>query len=159
LAKQGLQTINETAQNTSSHYKATWTAFKSLKKKGLIKKQNVKEYRSRKYPQYWLTMDGLVAALKNGADLHKAKENMQDVLGKHESIDLFFELAVALGKRNLPRFANLFELTEQGEFKLTKLPTMRSSRAKKILKIVKKYPMFRKGVKKSAKEILDLMEE
>jgi len=72
LAKHEPQTINETVNGIRSRqyrssYKSSWTAFNSLEKKGLIKKTDVKTYRGREYPRFWLSSAGVFMALVEGA--------------------------------------------------------------------------------------------
>ncbi|MCJ7759995.1 hypothetical protein MUP59_02495, partial [Candidatus Bathyarchaeota archaeon] len=68
LAKEGSQTKNKIALGVSRSYKPTWTALKSLKMKKLTIETDVKTYRGREYSQFWLTDDGAMVALAEGAD-------------------------------------------------------------------------------------------
>ncbi|TRZ52157.1 MAG: hypothetical protein D4S01_03400 [Dehalococcoidia bacterium] len=68
LAKSEPQTINETVKALSKSYKPTWSAFNSLQGKKLIGKVDVKEYRGRKYPLFWLTDEGIITAILEGAE-------------------------------------------------------------------------------------------
>ena len=68
LAENEPQTINETVTAISKSYKPTWVAFNSLENKKLIRKTDVKEYRGREYPRFWLTDEGMISAILEGAD-------------------------------------------------------------------------------------------
>ena len=91
LAENGPQTINETVSKIEHHYKPTWIAFQSLERKGLIKKVNVKLYRGREYPQFWLSEEGIVLAFIEGvfknALFKKAKEIYPDNKNLHAFLD------------------------------------------------------------------------
>jgi len=80
------QTVNETATTIKKEYTSTFRAFKSLKKRGLIKKTTEpKPYRGRKYPRYMLTPLGIFKARIDGADHklleQKAKDNYPEDKG------------------------------------------------------------------------------
>ena len=74
FAKSKPQTINETVTELSEsygrkkNYKPTWSAFNSLEKKKIICKTGVKEYRGREYPRFWLTVEGIITAILEGAE-------------------------------------------------------------------------------------------
>jgi len=63
LAEHGALTIMQTREKISKHYAATHRAFQSLKRKQIIKEVSTKNWKGRKYPQYWLTVKGMLAAL------------------------------------------------------------------------------------------------
>lgn len=80
LAEKGPQTINETKENISSHYKSTWMAFNSLEKKGLIHKTRDKNYRGREYPQFWLTFEGIILSALEEASINSLLKHAKDCL-------------------------------------------------------------------------------
>jgi len=80
LAKHEHQTINEInlginpPPRNKSLYKSTWTAFKALKGKSMIKEVTSKEWRGNEYPCFWLTDLGIFTALVEGADIQDLLE-------------------------------------------------------------------------------------
>jgi len=68
LAKNGPQTINQTHNSTGHDYHPTHIAFKTLEKKGIVRKGKMKYLNiGRKFPLYWLTEEGALLALIEGA--------------------------------------------------------------------------------------------
>ena len=57
------KTKREIMQLVHGHYSNTWKAVDSLVKQGLIQQVRIKEWKNRKYPQFWLTDKGLLACL------------------------------------------------------------------------------------------------
>jgi len=162
LAEEGPKTINETDKklhSSSGHYKSTNFAFHSLeKRKGLIKKYGFKEYLNRKFDTYWLTVEGLRSAFKQGVNQVLLRQNVGKVWGEQELTPLFFELVHAFGPKNVDKVLDMFDATEKGEWRIISLPAnMSTKRAKTILKILKKYPTYAKQVKKSLIEVADLL--
>ncbi|NLE05044.1 MAG: hypothetical protein GX638_09625 [Crenarchaeota archaeon] len=68
LSKNSPQTINETVNALSKSYKPVWMAFNSLQKKKLIRKTQIKTYRNRDFSKYWLTDEGMILAMLEGAN-------------------------------------------------------------------------------------------
>lgn len=160
LAEGCPETINETDKkihSSSGHYKSTNFAFHSLETKGLIKKYDPKEYLNRKFDTYWLTVEGLRVALKNGVDHTILRQNVEKMWGEQELTPLFFELVHAFGPKNVDKVFDMFEANEKGEWRIISLPVMSTKRAKTILKILKKYPAYAKQVKKALIEVAELL--
>ena len=67
LARNKPQTKRETAKAISKHYKSTWDAYKRLEEKKLIQPASTKPYNTIDYPRYWLTDEGIMRALIEGA--------------------------------------------------------------------------------------------
>lgn len=86
------QTMNETAEILSKCYKPTWTAFKSLEKKKLIKKTAFKEHAGRKYPTYWLTDTGIIRALLEGANYKKLSNQAKSLHPNDRNLHLFLDI-------------------------------------------------------------------
>jgi predicted transcriptional regulator len=57
LARNEPQAINETVEGCKGHCKSLWIALNALEQKGLIKKADLKTYRNREYPRFWLTQE------------------------------------------------------------------------------------------------------
>ena len=92
LAESKPQTINETVKAISKSYKPSWIAFGSLEKKNLIKKTDVKVYRGRDYPLYWLTDEGMVMALLEGASSEKLFEQTKTLYPDSKITHCFLEI-------------------------------------------------------------------
>ena len=65
------KTIRQISKGLSKDYSATYTSFKSLEKKKLVSKTTVKRYREQDFDCYWLTDEGMIMALMEGADADK----------------------------------------------------------------------------------------
>jgi len=103
LADGGLQTINEITSNIPllklakvCHYKPTWMAVKWLGKKGLVREAGKKEYRGREYPQFWLTSDGVLVALTEGAPLERLLARTKEIYPKDETLACYLEVVSRL---------------------------------------------------------------
>ena len=92
LAKSKPQTINETVTALSKSYKPTWLAFKSLEKKKLIRKTDVKNYRGREYPLFWLTDEGMIAAMLEGANQPFLLETTKTLFPDEKIVHCFLEV-------------------------------------------------------------------
>ncbi|MDG6223511.1 MAG: hypothetical protein QCH99_09665 [Candidatus Bathyarchaeota archaeon] len=86
------QTVNETVKAISKSYKATWNAFNSLEKKSLIEKIDVKHYRGREYPRFWLTAEGIVMALMEGANFDRLLEQAKILYPDAKTLHCFLEI-------------------------------------------------------------------
>jgi hypothetical protein len=103
LAEEGLQTINEITKSIprlklaeACHYKPTWLALKWLREKGLIKEAGIKEYRGRKYPQFWLTDDGAYVALAEGASLNNLLAKAKQIYPDNKNLICYLKIASKL---------------------------------------------------------------
>ena len=92
LADSAPQTINETVKAISKSYKPSWIAFGSLEKKKLVKKVDVKVYRGRDYPRYWLTDEGMFMALLEGASSEKLFEQTKILYPDSKVTHCFLEI-------------------------------------------------------------------
>jgi len=96
LAKNSPQTINKTAKKIKSHYKPSWIAFKSLERKGLISKVNTMNYCGIQYPQFWLTDEGVVVAMLEGASPEILLKKVSEVYPKNEILRYCLEIGPKL---------------------------------------------------------------
>jgi len=92
LAKEGSHTKNAIASGVSRSYQPTWTAFKSLEKKSLIKETDVKTWRGREYQQFWLTDNGVLIALAEGADPDRLLELTRKIYPKNQRLACYLEV-------------------------------------------------------------------
>jgi DNA-binding MarR family transcriptional regulator len=138
LARNGPQDISETAKALHGHYKSTHVAFESLVQKGLIQPVREKEYRGQRYPQFWLTFEGLMLALVNHANQDILKQTQESLHGKNAEIDLVFEMARILPDSEINEIYNQARAFEDGlEIYFPTNP--------------RKWKIFRKALKKSPK--------
>jgi hypothetical protein len=92
LATDEPQTINETVQAISKSYKPSWIAFNRLKEKKLIAKIDVKSYRGRKYPRFWLTDMGIITAIMEGVDSSKLLSQTKAIYPDAEYAHCFLQI-------------------------------------------------------------------
>ncbi len=92
LASGEPQTINETRASIKKSYKPTWVAFNSLENKNLISKINVKQYHGREYPRFWLTAEGIVMALMEGANFEILLEQAKTLYPDAKTLHCFLEI-------------------------------------------------------------------
>jgi hypothetical protein len=93
LAKTGPQTINQTVKKIKHSYKPSWTAFNSLEKKGIVRKGKTKEYRGNEYPLYWLTEEGVITALLEGASPIDLLTKTKEVYPNNQMLQYGLEMA------------------------------------------------------------------
>lgn len=93
LSKTGPQTINETVKKIKHSYKPSWIAFTNLEKKGIIRKGKMKEYRNQKYPLFWLTEEGVIAALTEGVSSTDLLEVTKQIYPDKQMLTLALEMA------------------------------------------------------------------
>ena len=171
LAKHGLQTINGTMIKLSGHYKATWTAFKSLEKKGLIEKVNDKhkEYRGRKYPQFWLTERGIASALLHNANPYLLLENIKKAhpndSEKASLVEVLSQFDPELRKMMLQMVMRESDIGSHGIVALIMLGLGKGLNAEivnsKMVPVLRKYPrefrFYRQGLRRSYKQLKRLI--
>jgi len=92
LATEGSQTKNAIATGVSRSYKPTWTAFNSLTEKKLIKETDMKTWRGRDYPQFWLTDNGVLIALAEGANPDRLLEMTKQIYPKNPRLACYLEV-------------------------------------------------------------------
>lgn len=68
MATKGSKNINETAKEMKAHYKSVHTAFYSLEEKEMIVPVGKMSYRGQNYDTFWLTGNGILKAMLEGAD-------------------------------------------------------------------------------------------
>lgn len=163
LAEEGSQTINEIASGVSRSYKPTWTAFKSLKEKKFVKEASIKNHRGREYPQFWLTDDGALIALAEGADFDRLLELTKQIYPKNQILTCYLEViskmelldAVRVGYSALRRKGKLdpFDLMNMLFTEREKKTTDRQ--LKEIVDVIKAYPKEYDLFKRRMDEILE----
>jgi hypothetical protein len=89
--------IHETAKNLSEHYKASWNAFKRLEAMKIITKVGLKDYQNVKYPRFWVTEDGAVLALCEGADPKRVLKRALAIYPDNRNLHFALEIMPIFG--------------------------------------------------------------
>jgi hypothetical protein len=100
LAKCRAMNISQTNKKIHGQNTSTTRAFHELEKKGLIAKIGAKNYRGRKFPEYWLSRRGLAYAFMNN-ERSKAIETFASLYLKNETIEMYLKMHSVLDKRTL----------------------------------------------------------
>jgi DNA-binding MarR family transcriptional regulator len=90
-------TRNEIATNLNAHKKSSSNAFKSLQTMKLITKVGLKDYQNVKYPLFWVTEDGAVAALCEGADQKSVLRRALDIYPNNRNLHFALEIMPIFG--------------------------------------------------------------
>jgi hypothetical protein len=166
LAESEPQTINQTAKSISKSYKPTWIAFNSLEKKKLIKKTDVKEYRRRKYDRYWLTDEGMIMAIMEGASSKKLLKQTKILYPESEIIHCFLEMMPFI-EPEVTRMAYA-NVKGKGKFGFIEVATLFLSQAakpmdietaKELKTVLKAYPDQYNMLKMAVQTMIDQLTE
>ena len=171
LAQSGPQTINETMKGIKGHYKSSWIAFNVLKKKGLIKEVELKNYRGQDYPRFWVTDSGLFIALHEGTEPKALLRKTLEVYPEDRNLQFLIEAVPILGK-NAFDVLYLAALSE-GLIKQSDLTSIFAAQMQKkltpeqirqFIAVLKKYPEphqqckdYVKQTRKNLGELSDLL--
>jgi len=90
-------TRNEIATNLKAHKKSSSNAFKSLQTMKLITKVGLKDYQNVKYPLFWVTEDGAVLALCEGADQKRVLRNAFKIYPSNRNLHFALEIMPIFG--------------------------------------------------------------
>lgn len=161
LAKTEPQTINQTATAISKGYRPTWTAFNSLENKKLVIKTGNKNYRNQDFPCYWLTDEGMIIALMEGAGASKLLEQTKilypDAVAAHiflEVIPLFDQQILKMA-RSYAKSKGKIEFVEVAQVILSGAASgMEIETGKKIAVTLKKYPKNYEALKLVVHEMI-----
>jgi hypothetical protein len=158
LAEFGSQTINQITKNLKSQYKATYIAFESLKRKGIIQEIGKKEYRNREFPIYWLSNEGLIIALINNANPDLIKKYAKEYYGNNEIYDLLSDLAKTLSKETIAYIYTMFKVTEEGKLLFKPIP-INNHEVEAFLKTILKYPSIQPMIGSTLEKIEKIINE
>lgn len=160
LARNGAQTINETVKRLKGHYKSSWIAFNALEKKGLIKKIDLKIYRNREYPRFWLTQGGIFVALVEGGDTANLLQNTLKSYPNDKTLQCCLELSPLLGlegfKIALSAIQDKGKLDDSDMMKIFLAHAQKEVSVKqfrKLIEILKRYPKEYYRTKKNLSQI------
>jgi hypothetical protein len=161
LAENEPQTANKTSIKIDKSYKPTNTAFKTLEEKNLITETKIKNYRNRKYSEFWLTDEGIIMAILEGANIEKLSKQAQNLRPDNKALHLFLEIAPYIDRQIIEMTYSSVRETGEIDFMdvmsllFLQAPTeMDMENAKKLSKALKKYPEEYKILKEAKKFII-----
>lgn len=160
------QTKNETSKAIHKKYKPTWYALKNLEKQKLIKQATTKPYNNIEYPRYWLTDEGIIKALIEGANSYKLLEQTKRIYPENENIHCFLEIAPLFD----PQVLRITYSSVKGKGKLgfreiimlfLSQPSiaMDAEKTKKLTTILKKYPDEYNILKNAVQEMINQLKQ
>jgi hypothetical protein len=162
------QDKREMSKAIHKQYKSTWDALKRLEEKKLIKQAGTKPYNNIEYPRYWLTDEGIIRALMEGANPNKLLKQAEKTYPENKSIHCFLEIAPSFD----PQVIRITYSSVKGKGKLgfreiimlfLSQPSiaMDNETAKKLATTLKKYPaeysILKNAVQKMINELNQLM--
>jgi hypothetical protein len=166
LAKSEPQTINETVKKISKSYKPTWSAFNSLEKKKLIWKADIKEYRNREYPLFWLTDEGIITAMLEGAKRPLLLEKSERLFPDAKIVHCFLEVIQHMNPMVIQLARNIVK--NKGTMDFVDLMTILVSDTtfesdmetmKNIVAVLKKYPEEYEQAKMIIQQMVDKLNQ
>jgi len=171
LAQEGSQTKNEIKTNIPrlkyafarvAHYKPTWLAIKSLGQKGLVQEVGTKEYRGRKYSRYWLTDEGVLVALIEGANPETLLKKTREIYPENQILLYCLEIAPKLNQKVLEigwsavKTKGKLEPIDLATILLTQMQTKTSDKPFwETVEILKNYPKQYKSFKKQIEQMFE----
>lgn len=163
LATKGPKNINETAKEMSAHYKSVHTAFYSLEKKGMIMRVGKVSYRGRGYDAFWLTENGILKALLNGADSNLVLKAIRRTFPKYDDTFLFAKVASHLPKKVLRVISSMYpsvsvQVGIQEVLKLVFMADLSTDDLRRLYDILKESP-FKETADETIKKASDKFAE
>jgi hypothetical protein len=161
LARSQPQTKRKTSKAISKFYKSTWNAFDKLQEKKLINQAGAIIYNNVEYPTYWLTDEGIVRALMEGANPNVLLELTKALYPSNKTVHCFLEI-VSLFDPNVLRIA-YSSVNGKGTLGVRELimlflsqpsVAMNDETAKKLITALKNYPNERSTLKKALEEMI-----
>jgi len=162
LAQNKPQTINEikTKIPPPAHYKPTWLAIKSLHQKGLVQEVGTKKHRERNYPTHWLTDEGVLVALIEGANSETLLKRTREIFPENQSLLYYLEIAPKLNPKVLEigystvMTKGKLEPIDLATILLTQMQTETSvQQFRETVEILKKYPKHYNSFKKQIEQM------
>jgi hypothetical protein len=170
LAKTGPQTINETVGKIEHSYKPSWIAFNALEEKGIVRKGKAKKYRGNEYPLYWLTEEGVITALLEGASPTDLLVKTREVYPNNQMLQYGLEMAPQLNRDIFRIFLSALKSkgkldpADLGAILFTQMETdVTPDKLFKALDTMKKYPKeyqrFKKQVVQMKENLTKMIEK
>jgi hypothetical protein len=166
LAQNEPKTINQIKEAVDKGYRPTHTSIKSLVRKKLITKTGARDYRGQHFPCYWLTDEGMIMALLEGADSNKLLAQTKTLFPDAEVTHCFLEI-IPLFDPEIMRMAygyakgkGKLEFTEVAQVILSgAAASMDMETGRKIALILKKYPKYYDALKTVVKEMINQLSQ
>jgi hypothetical protein len=166
LAENEPQTKRKTAKSISKYYKSTWDAFKSLEEKKLIKKAGTTSINNNEYPCYWLTDEGIMMAIMEGASPQKLLAQAKNLYPEAKTTHVFLEIAPFFH----PEVVKMAYSSVKGKGKIGVAEVimlylsqpaiaMDTETARKITAILKNYPDVYSKLKNAVKEMINRLSQ
>jgi DNA-binding PadR family transcriptional regulator len=92
IAEKEPQTAYATMIDIDNTCHPTYNAFKGLEEKNLVKKQKAKEANGKKVEKYWLTHEGIIIALLEGANHEKIANQSRKLYSDEDELNLFIDI-------------------------------------------------------------------
>lgn len=161
LAGNDPQTIRGIAEAISKDYSNTHTAFKSLVSKKLVVKTAIKHYRKQDYIRYWLTDEGIILALMEGADANELLAQMKILYPDAVAAHIFLEVIPLFGPEILKlaydyaKTKGKLEFVEVAQVILSGAASgMEIETGKKVALAIKRYPKYYNALKIVVQEMI-----
>lgn len=90
-------TANETATTLNAHHKSSSNAFKKLKTMNLITEVGSKVYQNNEYALLWVTEDGAIVALCEGADQKHVLKKALEIYPRNRNLHYVLEIMPIFG--------------------------------------------------------------
>jgi hypothetical protein len=164
LAQSRPQTINEIVKGIKGQYKSSWLAFNALKKKGLIETISSKDYHGRQYPCFWLSELGTFLAISEGAKSEALLKATLEIYPNNKNLHFLVEAVPVLGE--YAREVLYLVAMTRGAIEQTDLTSIFAAQTinklapqqiKEFVAILKRYPEQRQQIRKSLRELSDLI--
>jgi hypothetical protein len=164
LARNGPQTINETVKGLKGYYKSSWIAFNVLRRKGLIKKTDLKIYHNREFPRFWLTQGGIFVALVEGADAVNLLQRTLRSYPNDRTLQCCLELSPLLGLEGFK--IALSAIQDKGKLDVSDIMKIVLAHAqkdvsvkqfRKLIGILKRYPKEYDRTKKHLSQTIKVL--
>jgi DNA-binding Lrp family transcriptional regulator len=97
LSENDPMTINETATSLNAHNKSSSNAFKRLQSLKLITKVGSKVYHNNEYSLFWVTEDGAVVALCEGAEQKRVLKKALEIYPNNRALHFALEVMPIFG--------------------------------------------------------------
>jgi DNA-binding PadR family transcriptional regulator len=158
------QEISKTKKGIPKNYKSSWTAFKALKKKGLIKHITSSKYHGRRYPCFWLTELGVFLALHERAKPEVLLKTTREIYPKNEDLHFLIKGVPILGKHVLDVL--YLAVLKRGKINQTDLTTIFAAQMldkftpeqiTKFIATLKEYPKIHQQTSKNLTKLSDLV--